>query len=91
MEPPGAEIHGLVLVGYPRWVALRAGITSLRHIGAESSHSNKVVIRRLSYLDLLLIGRFLLLMPKEIVADSKKGNQRDWRRWPNQSELKIKV
>ena len=64
MEPPGAETHGLVLVGYPRWVALRAGITSLRHIGAESSHSNKVVIRRLSYLDLLLIGRFLLLYAK---------------------------
>ena len=33
-------------------------------IGAESSHSNKVVIRRLSYLDLLLIGRFLLLYAK---------------------------
>ena len=33
-------------------------------IGAESSHSNKVVIRRLSYLDLLLIGRFLLLIPQ---------------------------
>ena len=53
--PPGAEIRSLFLVGYPRWVALRAGITSLRHIGAESSHSNKVVIRRLSYLDIFLI------------------------------------
>ena len=33
-------------------------------IGAESSHSNKVIIRRLSYLDLLPIGRFLLLYAK---------------------------
>ena len=59
--PPGAEIHSLFLVGYPRWVALRAGITSLRHIGAESSHSNKVVIRRLSYLDLFSSAHSFLI------------------------------
>ena len=56
-------------------------------IGAESSHSNKVVIRRLSYLDLLLNGRFLLLYAKVSNGGQQKGNQRDWRRWPNQSEF----
>ena len=60
-------------------------------IGAESSHSNKVVIRRLSYLDLLLIGRFLLLYAKVSSSGQQKRNQRDWRIWPNQAEFKIKV
>ena len=45
-------------------------------IGAESSHSNKVVIRRLSYLDLLLHGRFLLLYAKvNSSGQQKKGTR----------------
>ena len=47
-----------------------------RTLGAESSHSNKVVIRRLSYLDLLLNGRFLLLYAKVSNGGQQKGNQR---------------
>ena len=61
-------------------------------IGAGSSLRNKVVIRRLSYLDLFLMVASSSYMPKEIVAVSKQGNQRDWRRWSNQSKFfKIKV
>ena len=54
LGPPCAEFLSLVLVGYPHRVAPRVRITYPRHIGAESSHSNKVVIQRLSYLDIYM-------------------------------------
>ena len=46
-----------------------------RHIGAGSSLRNKVVIRRLSYLDLFLMVASSSYMPKEIVAVSKQGTR----------------
>ena len=44
-------------------------------IGAGSSLRNKVVIRRLSYLDLFLMVASSSYMPKEIVAVSKQGTR----------------
>ena len=60
-------------------------------IGAESSHSNKVVIRRLSYLDLLLIGRFLLLYAKVNSSGQPKRKPEGLEELAKPDRVKIKV
>ena len=61
-------------------------------IGAGSSLRNKVVIRRLSYLDLFLMVASSSYMPKEIVAVSKQGTRgTGGDGQTSQSLLKIKV